>query len=115
MRACGGENASPSRYPSKVTHTSFTLPHPYVLSLISTPVLIETLCALFQITGQLFQEERPTGLDLIALNMQRGRDHGLATYLEVRQACGFPSVSSFEDLSSYIDPEPLMKLEEAYR
>jgi len=43
----------------------------------------------------------PTGgMDLAALNLQRGRDHGLADYNSVRVAYGLPAVSSFDEITS---------------
>jgi hypothetical protein len=39
-------------------------------------------------------------LDLAALNMQRGRDHGLPDYNQCRQAFGLAAKSSFDDITS---------------
>ena len=40
------------------------------------------------------------GLDLVSLNIQRGRDHGLADYNTVRHAYGLPRVTSFAQITS---------------
>lgn len=40
------------------------------------------------------------GLDLAALNIQRGRDHGIASYNEVRTQYGLNAITSFGEISS---------------
>jgi hypothetical protein len=52
------------------------------------------------------------GLDLVALNIQRGRDHGLADYNATRVAYGLDAVSSFAEITS--DTELQAKLETLY-
>lgn len=52
------------------------------------------------------------GLDLASLNIQRGRDHGLADYNSVREAYGLPRVTSFAEITSDVDLQ--QKLEELY-
>lgn len=37
------------------------------------------------------------GLDLVALNIQRGRDHGVPPYYKLRRLCGLRPVTSFND------------------
>ncbi len=52
------------------------------------------------------------GFDLASLNIQRGRDHGLPGYNQVRTEIGLNPVNSFTEISS--DPEIQKQLEEAY-
>ncbi len=52
------------------------------------------------------------GLDLASLNIQRGRDHGLADYNSTRAAMGLPRVTSFSQITS--NPQLAAKLESLY-
>ena len=52
------------------------------------------------------------GFDLAALNIQRGRDHGLADYNTVRAAYGLPRVTSFAQIST--DTAVQQALQQAY-
>jgi hypothetical protein len=52
------------------------------------------------------------GLDLASLNIQRGRDNGIADYNSLRQAYGLPRVTSFSQITS--DPNVIAELRTAY-
>lgn len=52
------------------------------------------------------------GLDLASLNIQRGRDHGLADYNSLRAAYGLPRVTRFAQITS--DPSLASKLQQLY-
>ena len=45
------------------------------------------------------------GLDLMAINIQRGRDHGIPGYVEYRRICQVGNSRSFNDLTSNISPQ----------
>lgn len=52
------------------------------------------------------------GLDLASLNIERGRDHGLADYNTTRAAYGLPKVQSFSQITS--DPQLQAQLKDLY-
>ena len=60
----------------------------------------------------LFGQPGQGGMDLAALNIQRGRDHGLADYNTTRAAYGLPRVTDFSQITS--DPALQAKLKTTY-
>lgn len=54
-----------------------------------------------ELTENLFQQDNEKfGLDLVSLNIQRGRDHGLAPYTSWRNLCGLPAIKSWKELAT---------------
>ena len=49
-----------------------------------------------------FKVAHAVALDLAAVNIQRGRDHGLPSYADYREWCGFGQTHSWHDLSDHI-------------
>ncbi|XP_071549774.1 salivary peroxidase/catechol oxidase-like isoform X2 [Panulirus ornatus] len=68
------------------------------------------------LTNKLFaRRDEPVGLDLMSLNIQRGRDHGLPSYTVWRRACGLPTLSSFSQLASVMTPSVAQIFSRVYR
>jgi hypothetical protein len=68
-----------------------------------------------EVRDELFNEVIPGvgyGQDLIALDIQRGRDQGIGSYNEVRQALGLAPVTSFTQITSNVTVQK--ELQEAY-
>ncbi|XP_049950718.1 uncharacterized protein LOC126457994 [Schistocerca serialis cubense] len=69
-----------------------------------------------EITNHLFEDRHIpfSGVDLIALNIQRGRDHAIRPYNDYRALCNLKRASSFEDLSREIPAEVITRLKRLY-
>lgn len=84
--------------------------------LVSTPM--ETLDQFItgEVTNHLFEDRKIpfSGVDLIALNIQRGRDHGIPSYNNYRALCNLKRATSFDDLAREIPPEVISRFKRIY-
>ncbi|XP_053668191.1 peroxidase-like [Anopheles marshallii] len=62
----------------------------------------------------LFRNGARVGVDLKALDIQRARDHGLATYNNYREYCGLKRATSWEDFKEILIPESAPLMPEQY-
>ena len=69
-----------------------------------------------EITNHLFETKTVpfSGFDLAALNIQRGRDHGLRPYNEYRAACNLKRAATFEDLGREMTAQVIERLKQVY-
>lgn len=54
------------------------------------------------------------GSDLIAFNVQRGRDHGLPGYVHYMRMCFNERISAFEQLDSFMPSQQRQRLQGLY-
>jgi len=69
-----------------------------------------------EVTNHLFQAKNKSfGMDLVALNLQRGRDHGLPGYNAFRELCGSKKASDFNELSDLLPKQIVERLKLIYQ
>ena len=70
-----------------------------------------------EVTDHLFQKNHHRenfGEDLLAINIQRGRDHGLPSYNSYRKKCGLTPLTSWNERPSEQEEQFWLKLKEVY-
>ncbi|XP_050340330.1 chorion peroxidase [Bactrocera neohumeralis] len=91
-----------------------------LLTASNTAVLRVNRFFSYEVTQKIF-EGRPEedmkplcGLDLVSLNIQRGRDHGLPAYPVFRKHCNLPSTDTWEEMANAIDANTLQSIRKIY-
>lgn len=56
---------------------------------------------LIQITNYLYShsDNNTFGMDIVSLDIQRSRDHGIPSYTQFRKYCGLKDIQSIQDLA----------------
>lgn len=69
-----------------------------------------------ELTNHLFQTPQfDFGMDLAAINIQRGRDHGVPSYTAWREPCGLSAIAEFDDLFKVMPTRAVRRLKTLYR
>nr|XP_022916804.1 uncharacterized protein LOC111426494 [Onthophagus taurus] len=84
--------------------------------LVSTPMESLDQFITGEVTNHLFEDRKIpfSGIDLIALNVQRARDHGIPSYNNYRALCNLKRATSFDDLAREIPGEVIARLKKIY-
>lgn len=83
--------------PSEVADMGIT---PYLRGLACVPLEASDQMVVDEVRNMLFGPPGAGGLDLAALNIQRGRDHGLGSFNVVRSGLGLSVKDGFGDITS---------------
>ncbi|XP_042900763.1 uncharacterized protein [Parasteatoda tepidariorum] len=84
--------------------------------LLSTSVEVFDHSITSEVTNHLFEDRKVpfSGMDLVSLNLQRGRDHGLQGYNAYRVLCNKTRATTFEDLLEDIPQHIVQRLKSVY-
>lgn len=56
------------------------------------------ISTLLQLTHFWYSSSEDFGMDLLSLEIQRGRDHGIPAYVHFRKYCNLSEISLFKDM-----------------
>lgn len=72
-----------------------------------------------ELTQHLFETKnkmsQPFHFDLVSININRGRDHGIPAYVKFREFCRLPLVKSWQDMRQYVDNDVVEIFQQFYR
>jgi len=69
-----------------------------------------------EVANHLFEERgKPkSGMDLVSLNLQRAREHGIPGYNKYREMCKLKRATRFSDFKEEIKPDIILKMQQFY-
>ncbi|CAD5224776.1 unnamed protein product [Bursaphelenchus xylophilus] len=104
-------NNASTMYDKKIGHMESIL-----MGLLGAPTMVNDRHIANAVRNHLFQRAGGpyTGLDLVAVNIQRARDHGVPGYNSYRDLCGVPKARSFNDLRDTHDESAIVDLRRVY-
>jgi peroxidase len=69
-----------------------------------------------EVLNKLYKNDKDVGMDLLSIDILRGRDHGIAPYIKYRDLCNMKSnIKVFDDLKPYIPDEAITQLRKTYK
>lgn len=72
-----------------------------------------------EITQHLFETKnkmsQPFHFDLVSININRGRDHGIQGYVKFREFCGLSPVNTWEDMRQVLADDVVDIYKQFYR
>lgn len=69
-----------------------------------------------EILNKMFKNKKGLGLDLMSIDIQRGRDHGVPAYTRFRKMCNMKSnIKVFNDLAPYVPSSAIVQLRQTYK
>ncbi|XP_037943284.1 peroxidase-like protein 3 [Teleopsis dalmanni] len=81
---------------------------------LATFPLTNSIVFIFFLKLILLNNLRPSHADILAFDIQRGRDHGLQGYVKYLEICENTKITSWKDLEKYINKEEIEKLKSVY-
>lgn len=68
-----------------------------------------------EVTNHLFKKPgHRFGMDLVSLNMQRGREFGVPGYMEFRKFCGLPTSNNWEEMGGTMANETILRYQSIF-
>ncbi|KAJ8730372.1 hypothetical protein PYW07_017410 [Mythimna separata] len=87
-----------------------------LLGMLNQPIQKRDEFITGELTNHLFQTPQfDFGMDLAAINIQRGRDHGVPPYTAWREPCGLTPIEDFDDLLRVMPAGAARKMKALYR